>query len=190
MSEANLFWNKVINTENWSATGMTVLWGEENAAGQQQQGGGTSFPLVMLRVNAQYERPISELYPINTNAAGNMTKVNISAMPKGTLTVQSILSPCMADVINFLKKAGDPCGKPIWMRLCPFDVCDDTMTCATGTSKNNLTYDLTGVTLQRSDIDIQGGQQGQVAVVNNTLIFLFTGMKISQGQTQVGGGRQ
>lgn len=167
---AKIFTSSTYKTETWSAQGATLEYFTEGETKLKK------LPLLITNFELTYGRSLSQLYPINSDAAGKMSKINICGAPQGTLRVGSIFSPSEKDLISFLESLSAECKvKGYGMKITPLsNVCSSDGKKAT---KKSIVFTLDGVELESLAVTIQGGQ---AAMVNQPLTFSFTTLAVDK----------
>jgi len=177
MGNGHIFYDAVINTEQWGAGGMLVTWGEYGKEPTQP------YPLYMTSVQIQYQRQQDNHWPVNVDPTGGngMKRIIINGMPNGSLTCTSILGPTDPEgsggVLKFLERAGQPCGDPISIQLQPF-----ATSCTDQSKVVPVMYNLKDVILA-SLVDSVQTQQNGLFLVTGQLTFSFTELTISGGSS-------
>lgn len=168
----NVFSNPYKDTETWAAQGAIVQWGVSTSS--SSAAATTGFPFMMINLQMQYARTVSSFFPINGDSANNMTKVNISGAPRGTLQVGAIYGPDSAGVKDFVEAASKACkakGEQVVLSIKPFG----NASC-TDTKFAKQDFILTGLEMEQLGLNIQGGE---AAVVNLPTVYSFTSLKWS-----------
>ena len=172
----NIFRNPYTGTETWSSQGALVQWGTGDAATKQ-------FPLMMLKLDMQYQRSLSSFYPINPDTAGNLTKYNIAGAPKGTLSVSSIYGPTIQGLNDFLEAVTRGCvlaEDAVTISILPFGNLNCTPDGRVSDPDNpelmaNQWFVLSGVEMESIALSITGGE---AAIVNLPQTYSFTMLEI------------
>jgi|GEM_PF-5663250 len=161
----NIFSNPYKDTETWTAQGAIVQWGTGDIPT-------TGLPFMMINLQMQYARSLSSFFPINGDSANNMTKINISGAPRGTLQVGAIYGPDATGVKEFVEAASKACktdAEQVVISIKPFG----NATC-TNTKFATQAFTLKGLEMEQLGLSIQGGE---AAVVNLPTVYSFTSLE-------------
>lgn len=167
----DIFNNPYKNTESWSAQGAIIMWYIGSVGAESEA---NKVPLMINALNLQYGRGQQSFYPLNADASGNATRVNIKGAPTGALQFTSIYCPVQGQIDEFLKAAQRDCiksGEEMLITIRPFGVikCDDRPV------TQAPRWICTGVEMNGLGLNIQSSE---VTLVNMPLTFNFTGLKI------------
>lgn len=167
----NIFNNPFKNTETWSAQGAILMWFIGNVGSDSDA---NKIPLMINTLSLQYGRSQQSFFPLNSDASGNATRVNIKGAPSGALQFNSVYCPVPGQIAAFLEAAARDCVKPgedMYVTIRPFGAikCDDRPTLETPR------WVCSGVELNTLGLNIQSSE---VTIVNMPLSFNFTGLKI------------
>lgn len=157
-------------TETWTLQGAVVQWGTNNSAA-------SAIPMVLSQIGISYAVPTTTITPLNTTANGSVSRVVIKGTPEGSLTVQTIFSPSIADFKNFLTAVTKPCklaADQVLMTLRPFG----NLQCSNSerNTAGKLVFYLHDLDLRQMDIVLS--QQNNIALVNMPLQLSFTNLEI------------
>lgn len=159
-----------ITTESWTIQGAVVQWGTGNSAT-------SAIPMILDGIDIAYAVPAREITPINGNDTGSVTRVVIKGTPTGTLQVNTIFSPSMANFKEFLKAVTRSCKGPsdqVLLTLRPFGRLECTNSeLAQGKNMTFYLHDLDMVGM-RVSITNQNG----MAIVTMPLNFTFTNFEL------------
>lgn len=165
----DIFNNPYKNTETWSAQGAILMWYTGTTG---SDGSANKIPLMINALGLQYGRSQQAFYPLNSDASGNATRINIKGVPNGTLQFTSIYCPVPGEIDAFLKAAARDCIKPgeeMYITIRPFGAikCDDRPI------TDSPRWTLGGVEMNTIGLNIQSAE---VTLVNMPLTFNFTGL--------------
>lgn len=167
----NIFSNPYKSTETWSAQGAIVQWGTGGKAT-------TQFPLMMVGVEMTYARKIQQIFPINSAVSGDMTKINVSGAPVGTLQVSSIYGPFTTGLASFIEAVSKGCKGPdeqVTLKISPFGKSECKSATGAGTgSFQDMDFILEGLDMEQVALRIQGSE---ATVVNVPTVFSFTNLQ-------------
>lgn len=136
------------------------------------------LPLLMIGVTLQFSRNVQPLYPINANADGTRTQIQLVGPASGQLQCQGMLTPTDTGVNDFLKACGATCSdekSQVDMLIYPFGS-DASKTCG---GNARLTYTIRGLSLVSAGLSISA--QGGMPQVGTPYSFTFSDMEISSG---------
>lgn len=165
-NNSDIYTNAFTETRSITTSGALITWSDGG------QGAGSKLPLLMSGLKAQYGRNVSPVFPINLDAAGANTRLNIVGSPSGTLQCSGLLTPDAEDMTSFLRAVGKACvpkGEHVTIDMTPFS--NDN--CGTGA---RVTYRIKGLLLLTMGVEIQGGGEGGVVMVSMPLLFTFSSM--------------
>lgn len=166
----NIFSNPYKDTETWAAQGAIVQWGTGEIA--EAATATTGLPFMMINLQMQYARSLSSFFPINGDGANNMTKINISGAPRGTLQVGAIYGPDATGVKAFVDAASKSCktaAEQVVISIKPFGNAP-----CTNTKFAAPEFILKGLEMEQLGLSIQGGE---AAVVNLPTVYSFTSLE-------------
>lgn len=166
-----IFNNPYKNTESWSAQGAIINYFKGSNGTESDA---NKVPLMISTLTLQYARQQSSFFPLNADASGNATKVNIKGAPSGTLQFTSIYCPTPGTIEDFLKMAARDCiksGDEMYITIRPFGL----VKCADQPILKVPRFVLSAVELAGLGLNIQSSE---VTLVNMPLSFTFTGLKI------------
>jgi len=166
-----VFNNPYKTTESWSAQGAIIMWylGTPGADSDANK-----IPLMVNAVSMQYNRQQISFYPLNADASGNATKVNVKGAPTGSLQLTSIYCPTPGEIGKFLEAAARDCAKAgdeMYVTIRPFG----TIKCGDQPVTKAPRWILSGVELNGLALNIQSAE---VTLVNMPLAFTFSGLQI------------
>lgn len=160
----HIFNNSIRSTETITAQSARVLWGTGGSAAN-------AVPLYMLGLTIQYQQASTPMYPLYS-ASGEGMKLIIKGAAEGTLTCQGMVVKSTSALMAFLKAVSKDCkgtGDEVTMSVFPFGSgCNGDF--------NQAKYTLNGVDLNALTLSIQAGQ---VAQINHSLQFTFSGLQIN-----------
>ena len=192
MAGRNIFSNQFDETESWTAMGALVEWYTESAAtgnssSSESKPAVNVFPLLMQRIQVTYRRKVTDIPVINTDKNNKRKRYRVYDAPDGTLLVQSIFSPFIEGLSNFIDAVSKECKGPkdqVTMTFSPFGSvsCNSTTEPkrdADGTpiitrSSSFGKFELKNVDLEQIVLDIQAGQGGSGATTTMPLNFSFS----------------
>lgn len=188
MSGTTIFNAKPVSTESWALQGAVVMWSKGVSNGRRE--GTTGIPLVMNQIQVRYGVPVSTFTPLNTTSGQKTaTRILIKGIPEGTLTVQSIFTPNVQDLTNFIEAAQSLCKTPetqVNVSIRPFGELECTQSSTGETTKfapGGITFYLEGLDLRQFDFTIS--QQDNIAMTSMPLTFQFFGLSFDDGQGSV-----
>ena len=161
------------NTIRIPGGGCAIKWSKGSAAPSH-------LPLLMYNVTLQFGRQVQPLYPINANADGTRTQIQLVGPASGTLQCTGILTPTMSSLRDFLQACGATCAdanNQINMLIYPFG--NAVKSCTSSTAY----YKLTGVTVINTGLQISS--QGGMPSVTAPAEFNFSDLGIDVGESSV-----
>lgn len=180
----NIFNSDIVSTESWALQGAVVMW--SMGAEYAQSEGTKGIPLVMNQIQVRYGVPVSTFTPLNTdNDATSATRILIKGVPEGTLTVQSIFTPSVSNLTEFLEATQALCKTPsnqVNLSIRPFAKLKCSVSNKGETAKykpGDITFYLSGLDLRQFDFTIS--QQDQIAMTSMPLTFQFFGLAFDAG---------
>ena len=162
------------NTIRIPGGGCAIKWSKGSAAPSH-------LPLLMYNVTLQFGRQVQPLYPINANADGTRTQIQLVGPSSGQLQCTGILTPTMSSLRDFLQACGATCAdanNQINMLIYPFG--NAVKSCTSSTAY----YKLTGVTVINTGLQISS--QGGMPQVMVPATFIFSDLEIVAGQVSGG----
>ncbi len=165
----NIFNNPYKTTETWTSQGAII---EYYVKGQNAE----AVPLMIAGLNLTFSRQKASYYPLNQNATGGATKINVNGAPQGALGITAIYCPTPGKIKEFLEKAARDCvqaGEELVVTIRPFG----NVKCGNTTVTEQQKFELTGVELVTLGLTIQSAE---VTIVNMPLQFQFTDLDYNE----------